>query len=57
MGQSATSERKAMMWGKRRENGIWRAQVRRQRFMWRGHDSLFIALGRWRLRLMKPGRS
>ena len=44
------------MWGRRKENGIWRAGVRKRRFMFRGHDSLYVALGYWRLRLMKPWR-
>jgi hypothetical protein len=45
-----------MMWGKRKENGIWRPRVDRPRWriMWRGHDSLYIAAGHWRVRLMKP---
>jgi hypothetical protein len=43
-----------MMWGRRRENGIWLASVPRFRLMFRGHDSLYIAAGRLRLRVMKP---
>lgn len=43
-----------MMWGRRKENGIWRGSVSRRRVMWRGHDSLYVAAGCWRLRLMKP---
>jgi hypothetical protein len=44
------------MWGKHKENGIWRARLVRPRWrvMWRGHDSLYVAFGRLRLRLMKP---
>jgi hypothetical protein len=42
--------------GATRETGIWRGSKSRRRLLWRGHDSLFIALGRWRLRVMKPGR-
>lgn len=45
------------MWGKSRENGIWRGSRPRWRLLWRGHDSLFVAAGRWRLRLTKPGRA
>lgn len=45
-----------MMWGKCKENGIWRAPTRKRRLLWRGHDSLFIAFGRTRIRLMKPGQ-
>lgn len=43
-----------MMWGKRRENGVWLASAPRWRFMFRGHDSLYIAVGHLRVRLMKP---
>jgi hypothetical protein len=42
------------MWGRHKENGIWLASKSRLRLMWRGHDSLFVALGRLRLRLMRP---
>jgi hypothetical protein len=41
------------MWGKHKENGVWLAETPRRRFMWRGHDSLFIAAGRLRVRIMK----
>jgi len=40
-------------WGREKLNGVWLASVRRRRIMWRGHDSLFIAAGRLRLRLRK----
>lgn len=45
-----------MMWGKHKENGIWRSSrgAEQWRVMFRGHDSLYVAMGRWRLRLMKP---
>jgi hypothetical protein len=42
-----------MMWGERKENGIWIARTSRPRLMWRGHDSLYVALGRLRLRIMR----
>ncbi len=45
-----------MMWGKHKENGIWRNNKRRYRFIWSGHDSLYIAAGKFRMRLMKPHR-
>jgi hypothetical protein len=45
-----------MMWGKRKENGIWLSHVRRRRLMFKGHDSLYLAWGRLRLRLMRPSR-
>jgi hypothetical protein len=44
-----------MHWGRRNENGIWLASYSRRRLMWRGHDSLYVAAGRLRLRVMKPG--
>jgi hypothetical protein len=43
-----------MFWGRRRENGIWLATRSRRRLLWRGHDSLYVAAGRLRVRLMKP---
>jgi hypothetical protein len=45
-----------MMWGKRKENGVWIARKPKRRFMWRNHDSLYVALWRLRLRLIKPWR-
>lgn len=47
----------ARMWGKNKENGVWMAVVSDWRWRWRGHDALYIAAGRYRLRLMKPWRS
>jgi hypothetical protein len=43
-----------LMWGRHKENGVWWASRSRRRLMWRRHDSLYVALGRFRLRLMKP---
>lgn len=45
-----------MMWGRHKENGIWRSTTSRRRILWRNRDSLFIAFGRTRIRLMKPRR-
>lgn len=42
--------------GATRETGLWRSPKSRRKLLWRDHDPLFIALGRWRLRIMKPGR-
>jgi hypothetical protein len=46
----------AVMWGRRRENGFWLATTPRRRLMlpWspEGHDSVFIALGRLRIRII-----
>lgn len=44
------------MWGHSGMNGIWRAPTKRYRVLWRKHDSLFVAVGRTRVRLMKPGQ-
>jgi hypothetical protein len=43
-------------WGKRQENGIWLSAVHKRRLMWRGHDSLYVAAGRLRIRIMRPFR-
>ena len=45
------------VWGKYKENGFWLASVSRRRLLWRNHDSLYVALGRFRMRLMKLGRN
>ena len=42
------------MWGTHKENGIWIGSKSRRRLLFRKHDSLFVALGRLRLRIMKP---
>lgn len=44
-----------MMFGKHKESGLWVAKATDWRWLWRGHDSLYVAAGRLRLRLMKPG--
>jgi hypothetical protein len=48
--------RDAVMWGRRRENGMWLAATPRRRLMhpWNTprHDSVFIAIGRLRIRLI-----
>jgi hypothetical protein len=36
------------------ENGIWLASVPKYRLMFRDHDSLYVAFGRIRIRIMKP---
>ena len=44
-----------MMWGKRKENGVWLAPSGQFRLMLGGGDRItYIAIGRFRLRLMKP---
>jgi len=43
-----------MMWGKAKENGIWRVPISHWRFMVLGGDRIvFVAFGHWRFRLMK----
>ena len=42
------------VFGKRDENGFWTSKNKRFRFMFRGHDSLYIAFYNFRFRLMKP---
>lgn len=44
------------MWGKHKENGVWVASSNNWKFLFDGHDALYIAAGRLRLRIMKPGR-
>lgn len=43
--------------GATKETGIWRVTKSRRKLLWRGHDSLFIAIGCWRIRIMKPWRA
>jgi len=42
-----------MMWGRHKENGVWISPKVMYRFLWINHDALFIALWRFRLRVMK----
>ena len=42
-----------LMWGKLKENGIWFARTSQYRLMFLNHDALYLALGRFRLRIMK----
>jgi hypothetical protein len=46
-----------LMWGKHLENGIWIASVSHWQLMFRNHDALYVAAGRFRLRIMKPWRT
>jgi len=43
-----------IMWRKLKENGIWLAKCNRFKFMFKNHDALYIAIGKFRLRIMKP---
>ena len=45
---------RGVAWGKHRENGVWFSSTPARRLRWKDHDSLFVALWRFRLRLMKP---
>lgn len=40
--------------GRTRETAVWLATARRRRFLWRNHDALYVACGRFRLRVIKP---
>jgi hypothetical protein len=51
-----TDEEHKMMWGKHKENGIWIDTRPRLRFMFLRHDCLYLAIWRFRLRIMKPTR-
>lgn len=42
-----------MMFGRHKENGIWWASSSDWRFMFFGHDALYIAAGKVRLRIMR----
>lgn len=36
--------------------GAWKTRRARWMFVWREHDSLFIAASRWRMRISRPRR-
>lgn len=42
-----------MMFGLHSENGLWIAKASQWRVLYCGHDALYIAVGRLRLRLMR----
>ena len=42
-----------MMWGRYKENGIWIDTKSVFKIMFFGHDSLYIAVWRFRFRIMK----
>ena len=46
--------RSLVRWGQHKENEIWLASTERWRFMWKGHDSLYLSMGYLRMRIMKP---
>lgn len=46
-----------MMWGRRRENGVWIAKAHRLRVLCGGDRIIYVAVGRFRLRLMRPDRT
>jgi hypothetical protein len=42
------------MWGKYKENGIWRTKFKSKfKLLWKNHDSLYICWGCWNFRIMK----
>lgn len=44
-----------MNWGKTNEWELrFNAPKSRRRLLWRNHDSLYVAFGHFRMRLMKP---
>jgi len=43
-----------MYWGKCKENGLWMAAKHQWRLRFFNHDAFYLAMGRLRLRLMKP---
>lgn len=47
-------EIQGIWFGRSAETGIWRSKTTKRRYLWNNHDSLFIAFGKWRLRIMKP---
>lgn len=46
-----------MMWGKHKENGIWFAKKRQRKLLVGGGRMTYMALGRFRFRLMWPHRN
>ena len=42
-----------MMFGKHKENGLWWSRTSDWRLMFFGHDALYVAAGKFRLRIMK----
>lgn len=46
-----------MRWGKHKESGIWFSMKPDWRVMFFNHDALYVAAGRFRLRIMKPSFS
>lgn len=42
-----------MFWGKHKESGFWIASTYDYRFLWCDHDSLYVAIDKFRLRIMK----
>lgn len=43
----------SLMWGKFKENGVWKVKRKSNKLLLKGHDSLYVAAGFWRLRIMK----
>ena len=47
---------KRIMFGKKKENGFWMSPKKSYDFLFKNHDALYVAFGRFRFRLMKPER-
>lgn len=45
-----------MFWGKRKENGIWFSGKSRLRILFGGDRIIYLALNKFRVRLMNPLR-
>lgn len=41
-------------WGVRKDNGFWIAKAPQWKFMFKGHDALYVAAWKFRVRIMKP---
>jgi hypothetical protein len=48
--------RRGVSIGRTRQTAIWWASKPQRRFLWRDHDSLYIAVEHLRLSIMKPAR-
>lgn len=45
-----------MFWGRSKENGIWLAKARQIKFLTGGDRLFYVAIWRFRVRLMNPFR-
>lgn len=47
-------KRRGVALGRRKETAVWIANKPQRKVLWRDHDSLYVAVGRLRLRIVKP---